>query len=69
MHSETAFQKWTEGRLTEITHVEAERLFRIDDYIIGEARKARIKRAVETFRADPELGPAINDIASLVRTL
>jgi hypothetical protein len=67
MRSETAFQKWEKGRVDDITAVEAERLFRIDDYVIGEARKARIKRAIETFRADTELGAAVKDISVLVR--
>jgi len=67
MRSEVAFQKWEQGRAKEITAVEAERLFRIDDYVIGKARKARIKRAIETFRADAELGAAVKDISLLVR--
>ena len=66
MH-EMAFQKWSSGRLDDITNVEAERLFRIDDYVIGKARALRMKRALDTFMGDPVLGAAIKEIATLVR--
>jgi hypothetical protein len=67
MVNEVAFQKWNSGELSEITPVEAERLFRIDDYVIGKARASRLKRALDTFTNDPMLGKAIEDIAKLVR--
>lgn len=67
MMSEVAFQKWNSGQPDEITPVEAERLFRIDDYVIGKARASRLKRALDTFANDPVLGGAVKDIAKLVR--
>ena len=67
MVSEVAFQKWEAGQSSQITPVEAERLFRIDDYVIGKARALRLKRAVDTFAHDPILGNAIKDISQLVR--
>jgi hypothetical protein len=67
MVHEAAFQKWNSGQFDKITPVEAERLFRIDDYVIGKARALRLKRALDTFTNDPVLGGAIKDIAHLVR--
>jgi hypothetical protein len=67
MANEAAFQKWKSGEFETITSVEAERLFRIDDYVIGKARASRLKRALDTFTNDPVLGEAIKDIAQLVR--
>jgi hypothetical protein len=67
MFNEVAFQKWESGELQNITPVEAERLFRIDDYVIGKARSSRLQRALDTFGGDPVLGKAIRDISELVR--
>jgi hypothetical protein len=67
MANEVAFLKWKSGQFDQITSVEAERLFRIDDYVIGKARASRLKRALDTFSNDPVLGGAIADIAQLVR--
>lgn len=65
--TEAAYQKWDAGDRSSITPVEAERLFRIDDYVIGKARTARLQRAIDAFTADPILGKALNDISQLVR--
>ncbi len=67
MSSEPAFAKWSDGRGHEITPVEAERFFRIDDYVIGKSRVARLERAIQAFSADEAYGPAVRDIARLVR--
>ena len=68
MVSEVAFAKWRASGTEAISPIEAERFFRIDDYVIGKARTARIDRARDAFRIDPELGPAIDDIGKLVRS-
>lgn len=67
MLGEVAFQKWQEQGIGAVAANEAERFFRIDDYVVGKARTARIERARDAFRIDPELGPAIEAISSLVR--
>jgi hypothetical protein len=67
MLNESAFEKWRTGASAEISSVEAESFFRIDDYVIGNARRARLKRATALFRGDAELGDAVTDIAKLVR--
>jgi len=67
MQAEIAFQKWREGRFGEIQPVEAERFFRIDDYIVGDLRHSRLKRAKDVFAADPIMSQAIDEIAKKVR--
>ena len=44
MMSEDAFTKFVQGHQQEITRSEAERFFRIDDYVTGNARTAKIER-------------------------
>lgn len=67
MQAEVAYKKWLDGRPDEIQHVEAERFFRIDDYIVGDLRRSRISRARDIFAADGEMSKAINEIAEKVR--
>ncbi len=67
MTSEPAYQEWAGGNLDNIEPVEAERFFRIDDYVVGALRRSRIKRARDTFRDDENLSEAIDAIATKVR--
>ena len=67
MRAEAAFQKWQEGRTSEIAPIEAERFFRIDDYIVGDLRRSRVKRAKDVFASDPLMSEAIQEIAKRVR--
>jgi hypothetical protein len=67
MMSEAAYTKFAEGLAKRITATEAERFFRIDDYVVGDARKGKLERAKNAFAEDPDLGPAVSEIARLVR--
>jgi len=67
MQAEMAFQKWRDARADEIVSVEAERFFRIDDYVVGELRLKRIARAKDIFAADPVMTEAIKEISRKVR--
>lgn len=67
MLGEVAFDKFSKGKLTEVTPVEAEKFFRLDDYVVGAARERKIRMAENTFHNDPDLGLAILQIVSLVR--
>lgn len=67
MSTEAAYTKWIEGRTNEITPIEAERFFRIDDYVVGDLRQSRISRAKDTFATDPLLSEAIEEITKKVR--
>lgn len=67
MMSEAAYRKFAAGEAREITASEAERFFRVDDYVIGDARKGKIERAKNTFANEPDLSTAIQAISKLVR--
>lgn len=67
MQTEIAFLKWQDGRADEIVPVEAERFFRIDDYVVGDLRRSRIMRAKDIFAADQVMAEAIKVIAIKVR--
>ena len=67
MLGEPAFLKVRDGRTAELTQSEAERFFRLDDYVIGSARARKIQQAENAFHDDPELGPALSKISLLVR--
>jgi hypothetical protein len=58
MLAEPAYQKFATGQMKNITPVEAERFFRVDDYVIGAARRTKIERSIGAFTADPLLGEA-----------
>ena len=67
MLAEAAYCKLIAGKKREITPMEAERFFRVDDYVIGEARKTKIKRTIAAFQSDPDLAKAVKKIATIVR--
>lgn len=67
MMKEKAFEKWASGRTSDVLPVEAERFFRVDDYMNAAERIACISRAAEAFRADETLRAAIQVISKLVR--
>jgi hypothetical protein len=68
MLAEPAYQKFAAGRIKSISPVEAERFFRVDDYVVGAARKTKVARSIAAFGADPQLGEAIIRVAELVRS-
>jgi hypothetical protein len=67
MLAESAYQKFAAGQLKSISPVEAERFFRVDDYVVGAARTTKIERSIAAFDADPLLGEATRRVAELVR--
>lgn len=68
MLCEPAYLKVAEGRGSEVTISEAERFFRLDDYVIGQARERKLAQAENTFHDDSKLGPAVANAAQLVRS-
>ena len=68
MAGEMAFQKFVENKFDSVTTAEAERFFRIDDYVVGKAREGKIERIINHLGGDPDFGPAIQAIARLIRT-
>lgn len=67
MLGEVAFQKMTEGREAEITKSDAERFFRLDDYVTGSARIAKIERFRIMASSDKDLLRAVDALSELVR--
>jgi hypothetical protein len=68
MLAEPAYQKFATGQIKSISAVEAERFFRVDDYVVGAARKTKIARSIAAFGTDPQLGEAARRVAELVRS-
>lgn len=67
MMNEDAFQKMRLGQTASITKSEAERFFRIDDYVTGKARTAKIERFRIIAADDSELAQAIDVLSRLVK--
>jgi hypothetical protein len=67
MLSETAFLKCRAGKSDEISDNEAQKFFRLDDYVIGAARERKLMQAENTFHDDSELSEAVLCIAAIVR--
>jgi len=57
--SEDAFHKFREVGIAGVTRQEAERFFRLDDYVVGGVRQARLQRFLNLFSDDPDLGVAV----------
>jgi hypothetical protein len=50
-----------------VTSPEAEAFFRLNDYVIGEARERKINRVLNMFGDDAELGSAVKKLAAKMR--
>jgi hypothetical protein len=66
MLNDDAFKRISTGLASSITKSEAERFFRLDDYITGEARLAKIERFRILANDHPELQRAIDLLSRLV---
>jgi hypothetical protein len=64
---EDAFLKFRRGRQAEITKSDAERFFRIDDYVTGKSRSAKIERFRIIASRNSELSNAIIFLSGLVK--
>lgn len=64
--SDEAFIKFRTQGSDKVTVREAERFFRLDDYVVGTARQQRVQRMLNFFGTDPELGSAIRELAKKV---
>lgn len=67
MMSEEAFRKFSQGMATSVTKSEAERFFRVDDYVTGKARIAKIERFKIMASKNQTLAAAVDFFATLVR--
>ena len=66
MTNEDAFQKIQLGLTASITKSEAERFFRIDDYVTGKTRTAKIERFRIIASNNSELAQAIDILSKMV---
>lgn len=62
-----AYAKFQAGNKASITRQEMQAFFRLDDYIVGEARARKILRISKAFSADPELGEAVKAFVAHVK--
>lgn len=65
--SSEAFSKFQSEGFKAITSQEAEAFFRLDDYIVGEARERKIIRIINLFGDDNELGSIVKELARKIR--
>ena len=66
MLSTVAFEKFISQGEDTITPREAEAFFRLDEYVVGQARKKKISRVVTAFKDDSDLGPIVKKLAEKV---
>jgi hypothetical protein len=66
MTNEEAFRKYSQGMASSITKSEAERFFRVDDYVTGKTRAAKIERFKIAAARNQALSAAIDYCATLV---
>ncbi len=67
LHASDAYLKVTRGDIPSISQRDAENVFRIDDYITGDARSKKIDRLLNEFSDDNELKPFLDIVAQLLR--
>jgi len=60
-----AFQKYAAGQRRQITRREIESVFRLDDYVVGEARIKKVQRLLNVLGDDDEVGDAVRFFALL----
>lgn len=62
--TESAFKKIETGEAVEsIPKRDIDRFFRLDEYVTGEIRSARVQRILNSFLDDAELGPIVRALA------
>jgi hypothetical protein len=62
-----AYAKIVTGRSDELTTRDAESFFRIDSYVLGDARRRRVAAIANAHGDDPELAPVIEQLANIVK--
>jgi hypothetical protein len=62
----SAVQKMLAGEIGRVTHREAEMVFRLDDYVTGDARRRKIDRLLNLLGNDDQLGSFVKALANLL---
>ena len=60
-----AFRKHAAGEKDQVTVRDVETLFRLNEYIVGDARKNKVRRMVNALRDDDKVGIAVRFFAEL----
>jgi hypothetical protein len=68
MLNNVAYRKLAAGGVDAVTPEEAEAFFRLNAYVVGEARERKITRILNTFSEDEDLGAAVKELADKVRS-
>ena len=66
MRGSDAFTKFSADKSEAIYLQEAESFFRVDAYVTGNAREEKMLRVMNAFGDDPELGPLIKLLESMI---
>ena len=61
----TAFEKFSNGRASELVTVDIDSVFRLNDYISGLARRRKVERLVNALGDDVDVGEAIRFMARI----
>jgi hypothetical protein len=61
-----AIRKFLSGSVSDITQREAEFVFRLDDYVVGEARRRKIDRLINLLGNDETVGASIHALSKIV---
>lgn len=67
MMSEAAYSKFQKDEMRDISRAEAEIFFRLDDYVVGQARERKLIRVLNIFGDDQELGAIVQELAARIR--
>jgi hypothetical protein len=67
MKKTSAFTKTLSGDEDKISKQEAEAFFRLDEYIMGNAREKKLNRYLNAFSDDAEIGKTVKKLATKVR--
>lgn len=67
MLADPSFRKFRLTGLAAVTEQEAESFFRLDGYVVGQARERKLLRFLNAFGDHPELGSVVRKFAQKVR--
>jgi hypothetical protein len=65
--SEPAYTEFKKGNIESITEREIEAFFRLNEYIVGKNREKKVRRIINAFGDDPELGEAVHKLSNKIR--
>ncbi|SQD92155.1 conserved protein of unknown function [Candidatus Bipolaricaulis anaerobius] len=61
-----AYARFRTGGASAVSRQDAERFFRVDEYVTGPARETKVARILEAFGDDPRLGKVVRAVAILL---